>query len=240
MAEALLYPTLEYLHYEKNPIVTRSSTIDTLRVYKYRPSGNSRHRRADEHSDFAILLSSNSTDSTRCSKLYMGQPCLDFRLDKVHNLMIFKKMHCPNYSLSLEKYSENDILRHMDPEGRPDRGDWKPEDLELSLNNHKGRHELHLFGYVDGWILIIATPGLTMANLMTALTGWELLFGEDTSSVVLKGRGRFSSSNRIKGALVTVWKREYEGGRDIQLLVRASDASKEPQSTTWLSTSREW
>ncbi len=79
-----------------------------------------------------------------------------------------------------------------------------------------------------------------MANLMTALTGWELLFSEDTSSVVLKGRARFSSSHGIKGALVTVWKREYECRRGIQLLVRASDASKEPQSTTWLSTSREW
>ncbi len=141
----LLYPTLEYMHYEQNPIVTRSSTIDTLRVYRYRPSGDSGPRRADEHSDFAILVSSDSTSSIRCSKLYMGQPCLDFRLDKVHDLLIFKKMHSLSYSRSLEKYSENDILRHMDPEGGSDRGDWKPEDLELSPTNHKGRHELHLF-----------------------------------------------------------------------------------------------
>lgn len=78
-----------------------------------------------------------------------------------------------------------------------------------------------------------------MANLMTALTGWELLFREDASSVVVKGRERFSLNRIIRGALVTVWKRENESGRDIQLLVRASDG-KESESTTWLSTSREW
>ena len=79
-----------------------------------------------------------------------------------------------------------------------------------------------------------------MADLMIALTGWKLLFSEDASSVVIKGRARLSSSNKIKGALVTVWERENESGRDIQLLVRASDASREPESMTWLSTSCEW
>ena len=144
MAEVLLYPTLEYSHYEQNLVVTGSSTINTLRVYKHRP-GDSAHRRTDEHSDFAILVSSNSSGSTRYSKLYMGGPYLDFRLDKEHDLLIFKNMRCLNYSSSLEKSSKNDILRHLDPEGGPDRGDWKPEDLELSPTNHKGRHELHLF-----------------------------------------------------------------------------------------------
>ena len=77
-----------------------------------------------------------------------------------------------------------------------------------------------------------------MANLMTALTGWKLLFKEIVSSVVIKGRVR--SSSNIKGALVTVWERTNESRRDIHLLVRASDNRKGSEITTWLSTSREW
>ena len=145
MAEVLLCPSLEYSHYEQNPVVTGSSIIDTIRLYKHRTGGESSHRCADEHPDFAILVSSNSTDSTRYSKLYMGQPCVDFRLDNVHDLSIFKKMRCLNYSSSLEKSSKNDILRHLNPEGGPDRLDWTIEDLELSPISHEGRHELHLF-----------------------------------------------------------------------------------------------
>ena len=76
-----------------------------------------------------------------------------------------------------------------------------------------------------------------MANLMTALTGWKLLFKEISSSVIVKGRVR---SSKLKGALVTVWEREDASGRDVHLLVRASDARKESEGTTWLSTSREW
>ena len=72
---------------------------------------------------------------------------------------------------------------------------------------------------------------------MNSLTGWERLFSEDALSVVVKGRAKIS--HKIKGALVMVWKREYESGKDIQLLVRASDASGKSKSTTWLSTSRE-
>ena len=94
------------------------------------------------------------------------------------------------------------------------------------------------FSYLDGRILITATPGLTLANLMNSLTGWERLFSEDASSVVVKGRVRFS--HKIKGALVMIWKRVYESGSDIQLLVRASDVRGESKSMTWLSTSREW
>ena len=74
---------------------------------------------------------------------------------------------------------------------------------------------------------------------MSSLTGWERLFNEDASSVVVNGRTRFSS-HKIKGAHVMVWKRENESDGDIQLLVRASDVSREPEGTTWLSTSREW
>jgi len=75
---------------------------------------------------------------------------------------------------------------------------------------------------------------------MIALTGWQLLFSENASSVVLKGRGHFASQKKIEGALVTVWERENERGKDVQLLVRASSTSGEPKSTTWLSASREW
>ena len=134
MAELLLYPTLGYLHYEQNPVVSGSSVIDTLRVYKH----------ADEQTDFAILVSSKLNDATRSSKMYMGRPYLDFRLDKVHGLLIFKEMTYLDYSSSLVKASENDLLRHLNPEGEPDRWDWKAEDLELSPNNHRGRHEFHL------------------------------------------------------------------------------------------------
>ena len=71
--------------------------------------------------------------------------CLDFRVDEVHDLLIFKKMRCLDYSSSLVKGSRNDILRHLNSEGTPDGWDWKTEDLELSPNIHKGRHELRLF-----------------------------------------------------------------------------------------------
>ena len=77
-----------------------------------------------------------------------------------------------------------------------------------------------------------------MENLMIALTGWKLLFQEDALSVVIKGQPRLSS--KLKGALVTVWERKNESGRDVHLLVRASDARKESEDTTWLSTSCEW
>lgn len=212
VAEVLLYPTLESSHYKQSSVVTGSSTIDTLRVFKHYTGGESAQKGADEWSDFAILVSSNPTNSTRSSKIYIGRPCLDFQLDK--SLLTFKKMRCLDYSSDLIKFSEKDILRHLNPEGGPDRLGWKVEDLELSTTNHKG---------------------LTLANLMSSLTGWECLFSEDVSNVVVKGRARFS--HKIKGALVMIWKREYESGSDIQLLVRASDVNGESKSMIWLSTS---
>ena len=155
MAEVLLYPTLGNWHYEQNPVVTGNSKIDSLRVYKHHTGGESTHRSADEHADFAILVSSNSTDSTRYSRLYMGSSCLDLQLDEADDTLIFKKMHCLDYLSSLVRFSRKDIERHLNPEGGPDRWDWKIEDLELSPTVHEGRHELHLFWYVDGQILII-------------------------------------------------------------------------------------
>ena len=141
----LLYPTLEYWHYEQNPVVTGSSKIDTLRVYKHRTGGEPTLRCADEHIDFAILVSSNPTDSASYSKLYMVPPCLDFRLDEVHDILIFRKLLCLDYSSSLVKGSRNDILRHLSLEGEPDGWGWKTEDLEVSPNTHRGRFEFRLF-----------------------------------------------------------------------------------------------
>ena len=141
----LLYPTLESWDYEQNPIVTGSSKIDTLRVYKHRTGGEPTLRCADEHIDCAILVSSNPTDSTSHSKLYMVPPCLDFRLDEGHDILVFKKMLCLDYSSSLVKGSRNATLRHLNPEGGPDGWDWKTKDLKLSPNIHTGRHELRLF-----------------------------------------------------------------------------------------------
>ena len=145
MAEVLLYPTLEYWHYEQNPVFTGSLKIDTLRVYKHRTDGESTHKCADKHADFAILVSSNPTDSTRYSSLYMGPSCLGLRLDEAHDTLIFKKMRCLDYSSSLVRGSRRDIERHLDPEGAPDRWSWKDEDLELSPSVHKGRPKVHFF-----------------------------------------------------------------------------------------------
>ena len=184
------------------------------------------------------MVSSQPTDGTRCSKIYVGEPYLDFRLDKVHDVLIFKKMRCLNYTSSLDKGSEEDILRHLDPEGGPDRLSWITEDLELSPNTHKGRHEIYFFLYKDDLILIMPTPGFTPGNLMIALTGWNLVFAEDASSVVVKARARLPA--KIKRALVTVWEKGSKSGRDVHLLVRASDARERSESTTWLGTSRKW
>ena len=144
MAEVLLHP-LGYWHYEQNPAVSGSSEISTLRVYKHPTGGDFAHKCAVGKDAFAILVSFNPTDADHYSKIYIGRPCLDFRLDKVHGLLIFKKMRCLGYSSSLVKGSENDILRHLDPEGGPDRLDWIIEDLELSPKVHKGRHGIYLF-----------------------------------------------------------------------------------------------
>lgn len=143
--DVLLYPTLEHSHYEQHRVVTPKSTIDTLRVYKHRTGAESADMCLEEHPEFAILVSSNTADPTRSSKLYFDRPCLDFQLDKVQDLLIFKEMRCLHYISSLEKYSEKDILRQLDPEGGPDKWDWTTEDLELSPINHEGMHKLYLF-----------------------------------------------------------------------------------------------
>lgn len=138
VVDILLYPDLEHSHYEQNQVITPNSTIDTLRVYKHRTCADSGDTCLQGHPEFAILVSSNAADPTRSSKLYFNRSCLDFEMDKLQDLLIFKKMRCLHYISSLEKSSENDIKRQLDPEGRPDEWDWTTEDLELSPSNHEG------------------------------------------------------------------------------------------------------
>ena len=52
--------------------------------------------------------------------------------------------------------------------------------------------------------------GLKVA-LMEVLTGWRLLFSEDAPSVLL---GHFPTQKKLKGALVNVWERGAERGKD--------------------------
>ena len=89
------------------------------------------------------------------------------------------------------------------------------------------------------WGLIVVILGLKV-GLMEVVTGWRLLFSEDAPSVLLKSIGHFpKTQKKIKGALVTVWEREGERGRDLQLLVRTSSTVEESKEFKWLSASRE-
>ena len=74
---------------------------------------------------------------------------------------------------------------------------------------------------------------------MEVVTGWRIVFSEDAPSVLLKSIGHLSRQKEIKGALVTVWEREGERGKDLQLLVRDSSTLEEPKEMKWLSASRE-
>ena len=139
MVDVLLHPTLEKSHYDQNETIIGSSRIDTLSVYNHRTGADASNLCADQHPKFAILISSSTADSSRSSKLFFDRPYLDFQLDEVNKRLILKNMRCLDYSSSFWKSSENDFLRHLDPEGRPDKWDWVTEDLELSLVNYEGR-----------------------------------------------------------------------------------------------------
>ena len=88
------------------------------------------------------------------------------------------------------------------------------------------------------WRLTVDTLALKVA-LMEVLTGWRFVFSEDAPSVLLKSIGHFPMQKKIKGALVTVWEKEGERGKDLQLLVRDSSTLEEPKEMKWLSASRE-
>ena len=130
LADVLLLPTLKHFHCEPNGVRIGRSSSDHLRVYKYRPGAVSSKSRVDQHPEFAILISSTPA---RSSKIYFGQASLDFWQDEVRDQFIVKNMRCLMYTSSLERPSEEDLERHVDPEGRPDGLDWKREDLALSL-----------------------------------------------------------------------------------------------------------
>lgn len=216
VADVLLYPTLENSHYEQHGTATGNPTTSTLRVYKHPAGAVPSNLCADQHPEFAILISSNAADSTRSSKLYFGRPCLDFQQDKRHDLLILNDMRCLNYESSLKKPSEKDLLRHMDPEGGPDMWDLMTEDLKISLIDYEG---------------------LTVANLMEVLTGWRLRISEDAPVVSFKNIGRLTTQKKMKGALVTVWERDAKTGKDFQLLIRTSSTSGESKDILWLSAS---
>jgi len=97
---------------------------------------------ADEHPEFIILITSTSTDSTRFSKLYFGSQCLDFQLHRLENRITFMDMRRLNYTLSLQKGSIDDLLKHLSREGGPDGYGWKKENLELQLSDHEGEQRL--------------------------------------------------------------------------------------------------
>lgn len=142
----LLYPTLETSHYKQHKIATGDSTKGTPRVYKHR-TGAASNLCSDQHPEFAILITTTA-DSTRSSKLYFGQPFLDFQHDKMHDLLIFKNMRCLNYTSSVGKPSKKDLLRHLDPEGGPDMLVLKTENLYLTVD--EGEPKRCLILHVDG------------------------------------------------------------------------------------------
>ena len=122
--------------------------MSTPRVYKHRTGAESLNLCADQHPAFAILITANVADSTRSSRLYFGQPCLDFQQDNMHGLFVLKKMLCLNYASYLEKPSKKDFLKHLDQEGGPDVWDLITEDLPLT--DHEGRPKRYSFLNGDG------------------------------------------------------------------------------------------
>lgn len=93
---------------------------------------------AVQYPEFVILTTFTSTDSTRSSKLYFGSQCLDFQLHGLENRITFMDMRRLNYTLSLQKGSKDDLLRHLSREGGPDGCGWKKEVLKLQLSDHEG------------------------------------------------------------------------------------------------------
>ena len=79
--------------------------------------------------------------------------------------------------------------------------------------------------------------GLDVAKtIKKVLTGWRLLFNEDAPNIVIsKSGGLFSQPERMKCAWVTVWEREAETGKDLQLLIRKPSANGASGDNTWLS-----
>ena len=139
VADVVLFPALERSPYERVRVLKGNSS--TCAVYKYRARAEMSDSCTDQHFHFAILMSSVAADSSQSSKLYFGQPSLDFRKGETRSLFIFKNMRCLTYTSSLKKPSEKDLVRHSDPEGKPNESRWNKEDLELSLMGYNGKQK---------------------------------------------------------------------------------------------------
>lgn len=239
--DAFLYPTLRRSNYEQIPSPSESSRADKIRLYKHPTYVHSSNAREDWNPEFAILISSTTASSARSSQLYFGRSCLDFQIDKAKDSLVLSDMRCLDYTSKLEKPAENDLYRYLDPEGKPDKCIWQTVSV-----NYEGRYRKfiycaigHCINYILG--LTITLLGPAVADVMEVLTGWQLLFCEDASAVILKEVRRSISTiigRRIElgEALVMVWKAEAETEQGVQLLVRALSATAE--RWLWLSVSR--
>lgn len=145
VANVLLYPRLEQSHYEQTQTKTGSSTVTTFMVYKHLASAKSCKMSANPHPEFIILTTSTSADDFRYSELYFGLQSLYFQLHKSENRIIFVDMCRLDYTLSLREGSEIALLNQLSTEGGPDGCNWRTENLELRLNNHKGEQNFLFF-----------------------------------------------------------------------------------------------
>ena len=230
-----MYPTFENSHYQQTQTRIGCSKTTTYKAYKHIATADFCTLDEDQHPKFAILIAATSEDCAQYSKIYFGRQSLDFQLHRLEESIVLRGMRRLNYTLSLRKSSENDLLRLLSSEGGPDGWVWKSEDLELRLNDHGGERGLLAFNPSMSRILIGLIKGPTVADLMETLSGWRLLFDENTLYVSLKSGLR---PKKMEAALVTIWQRGAGTSRDLQLLIRAASSSKDPEDTTWLSASR--
>ena len=137
----LLYPTLEKSQFEEIPTTARNYSFESLKLYRRRADADYLRVDANNPLDFAILVTSAVVKSTRCSKVYFGHLCLDFNLGV--ESVIFKRTFRLNYVSSTEKASEKDLLRHLDPEGGPEKWEFVSEDMELDFAGYKGTKNIN-------------------------------------------------------------------------------------------------
>ena len=121
--------------------MVENPSCSTLTVYTHGHNAECCTSNADQHPQSAILVPYTAGESSY-SRLYFSQPCLDFQLYKAEDRIIFKDMHCLNYTQSLQKCSKKDLLKYLDPEGGSDQYHWRTEDLEFCLVNHECKSRL--------------------------------------------------------------------------------------------------
>lgn len=242
--EVLLYPTLASSHY-KHVESPNESSNDEIRFYKHPTGGKISNVPEDWNPEFAILVLSTAADSARFSKLYFGRSCLDFWIDKAQDSLVLKGIRYVEYTSKLEKYSEKDLAKLLDPEGRPDVWKWHTlSSFNFPSINDEGRHRTVFHRAIGPRTnltlgLTISLLGLAAEDVMQVLSGWRLLFCEVAPEVVLKVVKKLGGKTKLRGALVMVWKAEAETDKDVQLLIRTSSTSAEPDRGEWLSMSGE-